>query len=104
MIAGIVASAVLSVAITDDFDTDFGVNEWHGTNAFIRDGDRVFRKGNRVHVQRKMVLRTSHHFGFARISKTTTTGNGTANCGRGSFSLLLLWMVLCWLKTILAGL
>jgi hypothetical protein len=34
MIAGIVASAVPSVAITDDLDTDFGVNEWHGTNAF----------------------------------------------------------------------
>ena len=29
--------------ITDDFDTDFGVDEWHGTNAFFRDGDRVFR-------------------------------------------------------------
>lgn len=29
--------------ITDDFDADFGVDEWHGTNAFIRDGDRVFR-------------------------------------------------------------
>jgi len=29
--------------ITDDFDTDFDVREWHGTNAFIRDGDRVFR-------------------------------------------------------------
>jgi predicted dithiol-disulfide oxidoreductase (DUF899 family) len=29
--------------ITDDFDADFGVHEWHGTNAFIRDGDRVFR-------------------------------------------------------------
>src|SRR4030095_7877841 len=29
--------------ITDSFDTDFGVNEWHGTNAFIRDGDNVFR-------------------------------------------------------------
>jgi predicted dithiol-disulfide oxidoreductase (DUF899 family) len=29
--------------ITDDFDTDFGVNEWHGTNAFIRDGERMFR-------------------------------------------------------------
>jgi predicted dithiol-disulfide oxidoreductase (DUF899 family) len=29
--------------ITDDFDTDFGVDEWHGTNAFIRDGDSVFR-------------------------------------------------------------
>jgi predicted dithiol-disulfide oxidoreductase (DUF899 family) len=27
----------------DDFDVDFGVDEWHGTNAFIRDGDRVFR-------------------------------------------------------------
>jgi predicted dithiol-disulfide oxidoreductase (DUF899 family) len=29
--------------ITDSFDTDFGVNEWHGTNVFFRDGDRVFR-------------------------------------------------------------
>lgn len=29
--------------ITDDFDTDFGVDQWHGTNAFIHDGDRVFR-------------------------------------------------------------
>ena len=29
--------------LTDDFDKDFGVAEWHGTNAFIRDGDRIFR-------------------------------------------------------------
>ncbi len=29
--------------ITDDFDADFGVNEWHGTNAFIREGEKVFR-------------------------------------------------------------
>jgi len=29
--------------ITDEFDADFGVDEWHGTNAFIRDGDRSFR-------------------------------------------------------------
>ncbi len=29
--------------ITDEFDADFGVDEWHGTNAFIRNGDRVFR-------------------------------------------------------------
>jgi predicted dithiol-disulfide oxidoreductase (DUF899 family) len=29
--------------ITDGFDVDFGVDQWHGTNAFIRDGDRVFR-------------------------------------------------------------
>jgi predicted dithiol-disulfide oxidoreductase (DUF899 family) len=29
--------------ITDSFDVDFGVDQWHGHNAFIRDGDRVFR-------------------------------------------------------------
>jgi predicted dithiol-disulfide oxidoreductase (DUF899 family) len=29
--------------ITDSFDKDFGVDEWHGHNAFIRDGDRIFR-------------------------------------------------------------
>jgi predicted dithiol-disulfide oxidoreductase (DUF899 family) len=29
--------------LTDDFDADFGVDEWHGTNAFFRDGERVFR-------------------------------------------------------------
>ena len=30
--------------ITDEFDADFGVDEWHGTNAFFRDdGDRIFR-------------------------------------------------------------
>jgi predicted dithiol-disulfide oxidoreductase (DUF899 family) len=29
--------------VTDSFDKDFGVDEWHGTNAFIRKGDRVFR-------------------------------------------------------------
>src|ERR1700751_5997333 len=31
--------------ITDSFDADFGVDEWHGHNVFIRDGDRVFRTG-----------------------------------------------------------
>jgi predicted dithiol-disulfide oxidoreductase (DUF899 family) len=30
-------------SLTDEFDADFNVNEWHGTNAFIRDGERVFR-------------------------------------------------------------
>jgi predicted dithiol-disulfide oxidoreductase (DUF899 family) len=29
--------------ITDSFDADFDVAEWHGHNAFIRDGERVFR-------------------------------------------------------------
>jgi predicted dithiol-disulfide oxidoreductase (DUF899 family) len=30
--------------LTDDFDKDFDVDEWHGTNAFYRDDDgRIFR-------------------------------------------------------------
>jgi predicted dithiol-disulfide oxidoreductase (DUF899 family) len=29
--------------LTDDFDDDFDVGEWHGTNAFLREDDRVFR-------------------------------------------------------------
>src|ERR1700682_5624401 len=29
--------------ITASFDTDFGVSEWPGTTAFIRDGDNVYR-------------------------------------------------------------
>jgi len=29
--------------VTDDFDADFGVGEWHGTNVFFRDGEKVFR-------------------------------------------------------------
>jgi predicted dithiol-disulfide oxidoreductase (DUF899 family) len=31
------------VTITDSFDADFGVDQWHGHNAFIRDGERIFR-------------------------------------------------------------
>jgi predicted dithiol-disulfide oxidoreductase (DUF899 family) len=31
------------VTIIDSFDADFGVDEWHGHNAFIREGDRVYR-------------------------------------------------------------
>ncbi len=29
--------------ITDDFDVDMGVDEWHGTNVFLREGDQVLR-------------------------------------------------------------
>jgi hypothetical protein len=29
--------------ITDDFDADFGVDQWHGHNVFFRTGDRIFR-------------------------------------------------------------
>ena len=29
--------------VTDEFDADFGVDEWHGHNAFIRDLDQIYR-------------------------------------------------------------
>ena len=29
--------------ITDSFDADFGVDQWHGTNVFFQDAGRVFR-------------------------------------------------------------
>ena len=29
--------------VTDDFDKDFDVDEWHGTNAFIREGEEIYR-------------------------------------------------------------
>jgi predicted dithiol-disulfide oxidoreductase (DUF899 family) len=35
--------AVPWFTVTDGFDADFGVDEWHGTNVFYRDGDRLFR-------------------------------------------------------------
>jgi predicted dithiol-disulfide oxidoreductase (DUF899 family) len=31
------------VTVADRFDADFGVDEWHGTNVFYRDGERIFR-------------------------------------------------------------
>ena len=31
------------VTITDSFDVDFGVDQWHGHNVFFRDGARIFR-------------------------------------------------------------
>jgi predicted dithiol-disulfide oxidoreductase (DUF899 family) len=29
--------------LTDSFDADFGVDQWHGHNVFFRDRDRIFR-------------------------------------------------------------
>jgi predicted dithiol-disulfide oxidoreductase (DUF899 family) len=29
--------------ITDSFDKDFGVDEWHGHNVFFNDGERIYR-------------------------------------------------------------
>ncbi len=31
------------VTVTDSFDADFDVGEWHGTNVFIRDGGKIYR-------------------------------------------------------------
>jgi len=31
------------VTLLDEFDEDHGVDEWHGTNAFIRDRDQLYR-------------------------------------------------------------
>jgi predicted dithiol-disulfide oxidoreductase (DUF899 family) len=31
------------VTLTDDFDKDFGVDEWHGHNAFIRQHGKIYR-------------------------------------------------------------
>src|SRR5258708_10087692 len=29
--------------LTDGFDADYGVDEWHGTNVFFRDDERIYR-------------------------------------------------------------
>jgi hypothetical protein len=29
--------------LTDDFDVDLGIDDWHGTNAFIRYGEEIYR-------------------------------------------------------------
>jgi predicted dithiol-disulfide oxidoreductase (DUF899 family) len=29
--------------IIDGFDVDFGVDQWHGHNSFLRDGDKIYR-------------------------------------------------------------
>jgi predicted dithiol-disulfide oxidoreductase (DUF899 family) len=29
--------------LTDGFDADFGVDEWHGHNVFVREGERIWR-------------------------------------------------------------
>lgn len=29
--------------LTDRFDADYGVDEWHGTNVFLRDDERIYR-------------------------------------------------------------
>ena len=38
--------------LTDDFDADFGVDQWHGTNAFIRDCDQRAIRHHRARAPR----------------------------------------------------
>jgi len=63
--------------ITDGFDDDFGVDEWHGTNAFIRDGDDVFRtKGDlrEGHRRRHVPLCTRPRFIRSHCAPATLRG------------------------------
>lgn len=57
-------------AMTDNFDKDFGVDQWRGHNVFFRDGDKEFRtylingRGDEAHADRLELSR--HH--AARLS------------------------------------
>ena len=89
--------------LTDDFDADFGVDEWHGTNAFFRDAeDRIFRtyfcrqprrRGDGGHLGRTS---TSPRWGARRSGRTrppatrrprpTSGGTSHDEYGRGPVS------------------
>ena len=76
-----------------DFDVDFGVDQWHGTNAFIRDGDRGLphllheRPRRRGGPRPRGATSTSRRSGARRSGRTrrratrrrrrTTGGSGT---------------------------
>ena len=44
--------------ITDSFDADFGVDEWHGHNAFIREGERVTGAGESLLLHEQLLARS----------------------------------------------
>ena len=75
--------------ITDDFDTDFGVRDWHGTNAFIRDDDGIFRtyfvdsRGDEHH---------GHHLELPRYHRARAPG-GVGGLARGLPADAALWVV-----------
>jgi len=56
--------------MTDGLDTDFGVDEWHGTNAFFRDGRRV------PHLLHQQPRRRGHgeHLELPRPDRARTPG------------------------------
>jgi predicted dithiol-disulfide oxidoreductase (DUF899 family) len=56
--------------LTDDFDKDFGVDEWHGHNAFIREGDRIFR----TYFRRSRRRAPRHHLDLSRHHRARAPG------------------------------
>jgi hypothetical protein len=61
--------------ITDSFDADFGVDEWHGHNVSIRDGERIFRTTSlTIAVTRRWAApgatSMSHRSAVRRLGKT----------------------------------
>jgi hypothetical protein len=85
--------------ITDDFDADFGVDKWHGTNAFFRDGDRIFRTYSSATAETRRwaalgATSTSRRSDARRSGKTrqratrrrrpTSGGNCTTSTSRGT--------------------
>ncbi len=58
--------------ITDDFDADFDVDEWHGTNAFYRDDeDQIFRT---YFVDKRGDEATGHRLGLPRHHRARPPG------------------------------
>lgn len=78
--------------LADDFDADFGVDQWHGTNAFFREGDRISRtyfidaRGDEAMGSTWTYLDTSPRSGARRSGRTPrratrrprATGGGTS--------------------------
>ena len=57
--------------LTDSFDADFGVDEWHGTNAFLRDG-----RGDLPHVLHRQPRRRGdgQHLGISGHHRSRPSG------------------------------
>ncbi len=64
--------------LTDDFDADFGVDDWHGTNAFIRDDDRVFRT---YFINSSWRRGDGEHLELSRHHRTRSPGGGGGLAG-----------------------
>ncbi|MEV6995404.1 DUF899 family protein [Streptomyces sp. NPDC093228] len=65
--------------LTDGFDADFGVEQWHGTNAFLREGKRATRG-------RAPSTRGSPRFGRTRAPRRRTCDRSGGSGHRGHSS------------------